>query len=197
MIALIDYGAGNVTSVANALTRLGCEFDVSGDAKIIESASAVILPGVGHFGQLAVAIDGLGLRNVLLDVIRSGRPYLGICLGMQLLFDGSEEAANERGLSVMSGQVKRFDAGKRVPHMGWNLVEPAGSSGLLKQPDYFYFAHSYAVFESAEVAATTCYAGEFVSAVRRDRVFGVQFHPEKSGEAGAEVLRKFVEVARC
>lgn len=186
MIALIDYGAGNVTSVERAVGRAGgrtmrC---TSGDA--LSGAAAIILPGVGHFGHLVRMIDARRMRAPLLDALHSGIPFLGICLGMQVLFEGSDEAPGARGLGVLQGRVKRLDAPK-LPHMGWNQV---GGT-------WMYFAHSYAVPAEAEAVSQTAEYGEpFAAAVARGTLRGVQYHPEKSGRAGETVLRAFVEAAR-
>ncbi len=188
MIALIDYGAGNVTSVERAVGRAGgrtlrC---ASGAALRNSGATAIILPGVGHFGHLVKEMDARGMRAPLLDALLGGVPFLGICLGMQFLYEGSDEAPDAKGLGVLQGRVKRLDAPK-LPHMGWNRV---GGQWL-------YFAHSYAVPAGAEAVTQTAeYGAPFAAAVARGTLRGVQFHPEKSGRAGEALLRTFVEFAR-
>ncbi len=189
MIALIDYGAGNVTSVERAVGRAGGRTMrvTSGDA--LRGVSAIILPGVGHFGHLVRMIDARRMRAPLLDALHSGVPFLGICLGMQFLYEGSDEAPGARGLGVLQGRVKRLDAPK-LPHMGWNEVGGVGGT-------WMYFAHSYAVSAGAEAVSQTAEYGEpFAAAVSRGTLRGVQYHPEKSGRAGEVLLRSFVGAAR-
>ncbi len=186
MIALIDYGAGNVTSVERALARVGGKTQrvASGDA--LRGATAIVLPGVGHFGHLVRMIDARGIRAPLLDALHSGVPFLGICLGMQFLYEGSDEAPEARGLGVLAGRVKRL-ASPKLPHMGWNQVNGT----------WMYFAHSYAVPAEAEAVSQTAEYGEpFAAAVARGTLRGVQYHPEKSGRAGEALLRGFVEFTR-
>ena len=188
MIALIDYGAGNVTSVERALGRVGARTlrVASGDALRAAGARAIVLPGVGHFGHLVRTVDERGLRAPLLDALASGVPFLGICLGMQFLYEGSDEAPDAKGLGVLRGRARRL-ASPKLPHMGWNRVGA----------DWLYFAHSYAVPAGAEAVTQTAEYGEaFAAAVARGTLRGVQFHPEKSARAGEALLRTFVEFAR-
>ena len=197
MIAIYDYGAGNLRSVANTLEAIGAAYRIVRDEEGLRRASKIILPGVGHYGQLLRALDAAGVRQALLDAIRSGVPYLGICLGLQALFEGSEEAPEVRGLGLLEGQVARFPSGVRVPQMGWNRVTPLASCRLLKDiapGSYFYFAHSYYVPVNSGTAAVATYHLDYTAVLETDNVFGVQFHPEKSGELGLLVMRNFVEL---
>jgi imidazole glycerol phosphate synthase glutamine amidotransferase subunit len=197
VIAILDYGAGNLRSVENTLAELGCEHALARDAAALRSASKIVLPGVGHFGQMMRALDGLEVRSALVERIAAGAPFLGICLGLQALFETSEEAPGARGLGVFPGAVKRFPAHARVPHMGWNELEARGPSKLLAglgARPFVYFAHSYYAPEHACAAATCAYAERFTAALEAGNLFGVQFHPEKSGAAGLRVMRNFLEV---
>ena len=202
MIAIIDYGAGNLQSVRNALDFLGCRNTIAASTREILSADGVILPGVGAFGAAMDEINRRELGGVIRDAANSGRPFLGICAGMQLLFDYSEESPGVKGLSILPGGVKRFpsDMGLKVPHMGWNSIKADEDSkllGELKGEPYMYFVHSYYVQadDRACVSATTDYGVTFDAAAERDNIFGVQFHPEKSGEVGMSILRRFIELA--
>ncbi len=197
MIAILDYGAGNLRSVENTLAELGCEHSLARDAAALRSASKIILPGVGHFGQMMRALDAMDVRNALVDRIAAGVPFLGICLGLQALFETSEEAPGVRGLGVFAGAVKRFPADARVPHMGWNELEMRAESRLLRnlgEQPYVYFAHSYYVPEHEHAAAACAYAERFTAALETGNLFGVQFHPEKSGAAGLKVVGNFLEI---
>jgi imidazole glycerol-phosphate synthase subunit HisH len=194
MIAIFDYGAGNLRSVANTLDELGAAYTIVRDREGLARGDKLILPGVGHFGQMMRALDSLEVRETLLERIRAGVPYLGICLGLQALFERSEEAPEVRGLGLYEGAVRRFPSGARVPHMGWNEVDgPSRLLAGLRRP-YLYFAHSYYV-PLAPVTAATCTYGLPYTAVLEDaNVFGVQFHPEKSGPLGLAIMRNFVEL---
>ena len=196
-LALIDIGSGNLGSVENALRAAGCgDLIVTADPDRIRSADRIVLPGVGAFGTCAAnlrAVDGLeeALRHVALDL---ARPFLGICVGMQLMADAGEEHGEHRGLGWIAGRVRRLDPGAsdaRVPHMGWNDVVPAGDHPLL-QPGEAYFLHSYA-FAGDHVAATTDHAGPVTAAIGRDNLLGVQFHPEKSQRYGIALLERFLK----
>ena len=197
MIAIIDYGAGNIRSVQNTLDEIGAAYTVFGKPDGLEKAEKVILPGVGHFGQMLRALDDLGFRDPILERIRAGAPFLGICLGMQGLFQESEEAPGERGLGVFEGNVRRFAADARVPHMGWNSLDRRRESrllaGLPAQP-YVYYAHSYYVPESRVAAATTTYTTPYTALLEHDNIYGVQFHPEKSGPTGLKIVKNFLEL---
>ncbi|MGB2622729.1 MAG: imidazole glycerol phosphate synthase subunit HisH [Candidatus Acidiferrum sp.] len=195
-IALLDYGAGNVTSVERALRRLGAEAQRSNSPEQIASADAIILPGVGHYAALIRALDQQNLRAPLLDAIRRGIPFLGICLGLQALYDSSEEAPELAGLKLLSGSVRSLPATVKLPHMGWNQLKPTRPSRLLENipPEaFFYFAHSFAATESNGEAVALCTHGaEFAAVIENKNIFAVQFHPEKSAEAGAQLLRNFL-----
>jgi glutamine amidotransferase len=199
VIALVDYGAGNLTSVRKALTALGADFVVPAAPAQIADARAVIVPGVGNFAAtsrlLGAWTDAIAARA------RAGAPLLGICVGMQWLFEGSEEAPGVPGLGVIAGRITRLasDPARRlkVPHVGWNALEFRGSPRLLRglaSGSQVYFTHSYAAPVTPECAAATTHANTFASAVERDNLFGVQFHPEKSGDAGLQILRNFLAV---
>jgi imidazole glycerol-phosphate synthase subunit HisH len=197
MIAILDYGAGNLRSVQNTLGEVGCQYRLVRDRAGLRSASKIILPGVGHFGQMMRALDALRVRGELLDRMRAGVPFLGICLGLQALFEASEEAPEERGLGLYPGTVRRFPAEARVPHMGWNELELRRESQLVRNlpaPPYVYFAHSYYVPENGAAAAICTYAVPYTAVLETGNVFGVQFHPEKSGPVGLEIVRNFLDL---
>jgi len=198
VIAIFDYGAGNLRSVQNTLGELGCDYTVVNHAAGLAAASKIILPGVGHFGQMMRALDALGVRSTLIERIQAGVPFLGICLGMQALFDTSEEAPEVRGLGIYPGAVRRFPFGARVPHMGWNELEVRPASKLVRDLNarpYVYFAHSYYVPEDPRASATCTYDIRYTAALECGNVYGVQFHPEKSGAVGLKIVRNFLETA--
>lgn len=202
MIAVIDYGVGNLRSVCNALEKMGGEAEVIHSAGDIEKAEALVLPGVGAFYQAMENLKSLGMVEPLCQAIQSGKPFLGICLGLQLLFTESEEGECE-GFNIIPGKVKRFKVeGLKVPHMGWNGIQFKNESKNLlegiSENAYFYFAHSYYVEPEDEKAilTTTEYGVKFTSAIREGNIFGVQFHPEKSGERGLKVLKNFVRMSK-
>jgi imidazole glycerol phosphate synthase glutamine amidotransferase subunit len=202
-ISLLDYGAGNLPSVERALQRLGAKTERISTADGVAKASALILPGVGHYGALIRALDRDGLRESLIAAIKRDVPFLGICLGLQALFQNSEEAPDLRGLRILPGSVRVLSGAVKLPHMGWDQVQSKAGSRLLEGIDcgaYFYFAHSYAVpYESEDSAqetqATCSYGGEFVAVAEKGSIFAVQFHPEKSGAAGQRVLENFLRIA--
>jgi imidazole glycerol phosphate synthase glutamine amidotransferase subunit len=192
MISILDYGAGNLRSVCNALTEAGRDYRVVNTSAELREADAVILPGVGHFGQMMTALDALGVRDALLGRIGDNVPFLGICLGMQALFEGSEEAPGVKGLGLLPGIIRRFPRDARVPHMGWNEIEFAG--GNRADPvGYRYFAHSYYAPIDEYITSETCtYGGvRFMAALQNANGIGVQYHPEKSGAAGLALLKGF------
>jgi len=195
-IAVCEHGVGNVRSVVRAIEYAapGATVLHSNDPEVVRGADRIVVPGQGSFGAIVKALDG-GLRDALVAALRAGTPYLGICLGLQILFDESDEAPGVRGLGVFRGRVRRLEVPLPLPHMGWNAVEPRGTGieRLGALPAHFYFAHSYvAVPEEPDIiAATTDYGGPFVSAVARGNVLGVQFHPEKSQREGLGLLRRF------
>lgn len=206
MIALVDYGAGNLTSVRKAFAALQAEVRTPAAPAVLAGARAIVVPGVGHFGATA-ALDG-AWREAILAAVTAGTPLLGICLGMQWLFEGSDEAPGLPGLGLLAGRCRRLDpsgapghgpAGRlKVPHVGWNRLEAVRPSRLLAGvPDgaHAYFTHSYAAPVTADCVATTTHGGRFASGVERGSIFGVQFHPEKSGAVGLAVLRNFLSAA--
>lgn len=198
MTAVFDYGAGNLRSVANTLESVAAPFRIVADAAGLAAATRIILPGVGHFGQLLRSVDRLGVRAALRERIAAGVPFLGICLGLQALFEGSEEAP-EPGLGVYPGRAVRFPPDARVPQMGWNRLEIQGAPRLLRDigaNPYVYFANSYFVpgaTAGERAAALGSYADEtYCAALEDGNVFGVQFHPEKSGPVGQRIVRNFL-----
>jgi imidazole glycerol phosphate synthase glutamine amidotransferase subunit len=193
MISVFDYGAGNLRSVQNTLGAIGAEYELIRGAAGIQQAAKLILPGVGHFGQMMRALDDLQVRGALVERIRAGVPFLGICLGLQALFETSEEAPGERGLGIYPGEVKLFRGDLRIPHMGWNQVQPCRSNTLLSSAAYLYFAHSYYCPVISETVAVCDYMVPYTAVLEQGSVRGVQFHPEKSGPAGLQIVRNFVE----
>jgi len=201
LIAIIDYGMGNLGSVEKALKHIGSECVITSDPRDIQNASGVILPGVGSFAPAMDELSSRGLITPIIDCAHSGKPFLGICLGMQLMLEGSEECSIERretkgivsGLGIVPGFVRRFpDSGLKVPQMGWNkLVDVKGR--LLTEGDYVYFVHSYYCepVNASDIAARTNYGIRYCSSFEHENLFGMQFHPEKSGEAGLNILSKF------
>ncbi len=201
MIAIIDYDAGNLKSVEKALIKVGAEPVVTRDASVILQADKVILPGVGAFGEAMEKLNSFGLVEVIHKVVENGTPFLGICLGLQLLFEYSEEKEGCKGLSLLKGGIKRIpDApGLKVPHMGWNSLSVTENAKLFKNlpaDPYVYFVHSYYLeAEEPEIVAATAEYGVTVHAsVEKDNIFACQFHPEKSGEVGLTILKNFVEL---
>ncbi len=197
MIAVLDYGAGNLRSVANTLAEIGAEYTIVHDAAGLRAAPKIILPGVGHFGQMMRALDQMQVRDALIERIRAGVPFLGICLGLQALFESSEEAPAARGLGLFAGAVRRFPNGVRLPHMGWNQIEMRPGSRLLVGLDpgtFVIFMHSYYVPTMSETAATCTYSLPYTAVLESGNTFAVQFHPEKSGPAGLRLVRNFVEL---
>ncbi len=202
MIGIFDYGAGNLRSVQNTLDEIGATYELVRDAAELERSTKIILPGVGHFGQMLGALDEMDVRNALLGRIAAGVPFLGICLGLQGLFESSEEAPEQRGLAIFPGVVKRFDPavmdpGARIPHMGWNeldLVRPSRLLAGLPLKPHVYFAHSYYVPVVEQTAATCTYSIPYTAVLESGNVFGVQCHPEKSGPLGLAIVKNFVEL---
>lgn len=204
MIVIIDYGMGNLRSVQKAFETVGADAKISSNPDEILSASAVVLPGVGAFGDCMHNLENLNLTNVVHKSIQSGKPFLGICLGLQLLFDASEEFGPVRGLGVLRGKVARFsfpptDDPLKVPHMGWNSVKIMKHNSFfdsISDDSYFYFVHSYYVLpdDPGIVATTTSYGIDFVSGIQHDNIYAFQFHPEKSQHKGLALLKKFSQL---
>jgi imidazole glycerol phosphate synthase glutamine amidotransferase subunit len=195
-ISLVEYDAGNLPSVERALARQSVETVRAATPGAIASAEALILPGVGHFGQLMRTLDARRLIAPLREAIARGTPLLGICLGLQALFAASDEAPGDPGLGLFPGQVTALPATAKLPHMGWNQLRRVRDSVLLEgvpASAYFYFAHTYAALDAGDATVAWCdHAAPFVAALAQSNLFAVQFHPEKSGEAGARLLANFV-----
>jgi len=198
-VTLLDYGAGNTTSVERALTRLGAQCFRTSSGGVLSGSGAILLPGVGHFAALLRTLDRNHLRRPLVDAIARGVPFLGICLGLQVLFRLSDEAPDLPGLGILECRVERLPATAKLPHMGWNQVNASRDSVLLCGiPDgsYFYFAHSYAAAPTHHaVVATSTHGAPFAAVVEQKNIFAVQFHPEKSAAAGSRVLENFLRFA--
>ena len=198
-VAVIDYGAGNVPSVERALEKLGATPRRARQPGDLARASAIVLPGVGHYGAMIRALDERSLRAALLEAIGRGVPFLGICLGLQALYSGSEEAPGLSGLGVLPGSIKSLPGSVKLPHMGWNRLRVRTPSALLEglaESDYFYFAHTFAAMDCLGAAVATCeYGLPFAAALEQGRVCATQFHPEKSGDAGARLLVNFLRLA--
>ena len=199
MIAVVDYGRGNLGSAAKVFGRLGMPARITDDPRVVADAEAVVLPGDGAFLDVMNGLARLGLLDSLRTILGEGRPFLGICIGYQILFTESEEFGEGKGLDVIPGVVRRFPAGPlKVPHMGWNEVRQARAHALwqgIPSGERFYFLHSYypAPADAAVVAATCEYGVAFTCAIARDNIFAVQFHPEKSQSAGLRLLSNFVQ----
>lgn len=194
MIAVVDYGGGNLSSVLKAFEYLGADAVATSDAETVRAADKILLPGVGSFGDAVDSLRRNGLDTVLKEEIAKGKPFFGICLGMQLLFEESEESVGAKGLGLLTGTVKKFPPADKVPHIGWNDLSEV-KSAFLTEGSYVYFVHGYYADLCSETAAVTQYAGvRFTSAVASGNLFATQFHPEKSGEVGLEILRRFVNL---
>lgn len=195
MISVIDYGAGNLRSISRALQSAGAEVVVTSDPEVVRASDAVVLPGVGHAGHSIDVLTSLGMPTAIQNAVDSGKPFLGICVGMQVMFDDQEEG-NVHGLGLLPGRVRSIKGDVKIPHIGWNRSRvtrdsPLGTAG---EEDYFYFVHSFVAepTDPSDIAATTVYGEEFPSVVVRGNVWGTQFHPEKSGETGLRMIRAFV-----
>lgn len=199
MIAIIDYGVGNLFSLQSSFKFIGEEAVVTQDKNVIDRAERIILPGVGAFGDAIEKLNNSGMAEVLLKEVKKGKPVMGICLGMQLLFDESYEFGVHKGLGLIEGKIVpfegRIDKSLRIPQIGWNSLKLYNNSPIFKERsdnDYVYFVHSYfAECDKKNIIATSDYGIEFTAAVQKDNVFGCQFHPEKSGEIGLKILKGF------
>ena len=201
LIAVLDYGIGNLRSAQKGLERVGADARLTADRSIIDAAAAVVLPGVGAFGRCMEALRDSGLETAALDAVASGRPFLGICVGMQLLFDRSDEDPDARGLGVVRGSIHLLPDGVKRPQMQWNVLDVVRPSPMLEGLEdkaWVYFVHSYAATpdDPDAVVATCDYGGSVVAAVETGNVFATQFHPEKSSTAGLRLLANFVDRAR-
>ena len=196
MIAIVDYGAGNLNSVRKAFDYLGAEVVVTDQPATIAAADKIVFPGVGHFSSLQV-LDRTGLREALLRGTSSGKPFLGICVGMQWLFEGSDESSEVAGAGIFPGKCRPFPSSVKSPHVGWNSLTIQEGSRLLrgiKQDSFVYYTHSFHAPVVASMSAATDYGLRFAGAVEQGSIFGVQFHPEKSGDVGLSILKNFCEV---
>ena len=196
MIAIIDYGAGNLISVKKAFAYLGAEVVVTKQPEVVAAADRIVFPGVGHFSALQ-ALDQTGLRESMLQAAYAAKPILGVCLGMQWLFEGSEECVSIAGSAIFPGKCAQFPPSVKSPHVGWNSLAIQDGSRLLKgitQNTFVYYTHSFHAPVIAASTATSEYGVQFTAALEQENVFGVQFHPEKSGEAGLAILKNFCEI---
>lgn len=201
MIAIIDYGAGNLQSVSKAFRHIGCDCFVTRDRSEILKADGAVLPGVGSFGDTADSLNKFGLTGAVRDFIKSGKPFLGICLGLQLLFPGSDESPGANGLGIFDGSITKIPSGEglKIPHMGWNSLDIKKQGRLfngIEGNPYVYFVHSYYLNAADKniVAAQTSYGVTIDAAIEHGNVFATQFHPEKSGETGLRILKNFAEL---
>jgi imidazole glycerol-phosphate synthase subunit HisH len=196
MIAIVDYGAGNLVSVRKAFDFIGHRCAITSDANDMARATKIVLPGVGHFAATA-ALASSGLQDAITESITRGVPFLGICVGMQWMFAGSQESPATPGLGLFESGCQRFPPAVKSPHVGWNQIEISSSSRLLRRissQSFVYFTHSFRVPVMNMTSACCEYGGKFSAAVEKDHLFGAQFHPEKSGEAGLQLLRNFCEL---
>jgi glutamine amidotransferase len=201
MIAIVDYGMGNLKSVEKGFKKVGIAATVTSNPKVVDNARAVVLPGVGAFRDCIRNLTDLSLTEAVVTSINKGKPFLGICLGLQVLFSESEEFGTCKGLDIFRGKVVRFREGLKVPHMGWNTVKIVNRPPILSEIEdnaYFYFVHSFYVVPEDQgiIATTTDYGTDFTSMVWKDNVFATQFHPEKSQELGLKVLAGFGEFVK-
>jgi len=196
MIAVVNYGAGNLNSVRKAFDYLGADVVVTDESQILTAADKIVLPGVGHFSSLG-ALHGSGLHETLLQAASAGKPFLGICLGMQWLFDGSEECVEIAGAGIFPGKCRQFPSSVKSPHVGWNSLTVQKGSRMLRgiaQDSFVYYTHSFHAPVLAATSAASEYGLQFTAAVEQSNIFGVQLHPEKSGDVGLAILKNFCEV---
>ncbi len=203
MIAIIDYGAGNLQSVEKAFRFIGADIEVTKDPQKLQEAEGIILPGVGAFGDSMASLRRSGLVQSIYDAVEEGKPFLGICLGLQMLFEESEESPGVAGLGILKGKIRRIPDtnGLKVPHIGWNSLEIAEPRGIYKglpENPYVYFVHSYYLKAEEEnvVSARTQYGVTIDASVQRGKLFATQFHPEKSGRVGLQMLKNFIELTK-
>jgi imidazole glycerol-phosphate synthase subunit HisH len=200
MIAIVDYGMGNLRSVTNAFRILGGDVVVTRKKETIKTSEAIVLPGVGAFGRCIENLKKFELFDLIKDLIMNDKRYLGICLGMQTLFESSEEAPGVEGMGIIKGDVPKFGGAMKVPHMGWNSIEIQRENDIFKgisNGEFFYFVHSYYCRPAEDVTATkTEYDIEFASSIQKERLFACQFHPEKSQRAGLQLLQNFINMCR-
>jgi glutamine amidotransferase len=197
VITLVDYHAGNLASVKKAFEHLGCDVEITEDPHIVRRANHIVVPGVGHFAATE-QLTRAGLTEVIRERIQQGANFLGICVGMQWMFQGSTEAPEVAGLGVLNGMIEKFPAGAKVPHVGWNKISLTGESRILKgvdSPSFVYYTHSYRAPVLPETVGVTEYGSQFSGVVEKGNVFGIQFHPEKSGDAGLRMLENFARLA--
>ena len=197
MIAVLDYGIGNLRSAQKGLQRVGADAVLTNDPAVVRAADGVVLPGVGAFGRCMEALRATGLEEPAREAIDAGVPFFGICVGMQMLYDGSEEDPDAKGMGVLAGTVRRLPGGVKRPQMQWNVLDhgPTPMLAGIDDPAWVYFVHSFAPESSPDVVATCDYGGPVVAAVQRDTLWATQFHPEKSGATGLRILANFVAAA--
>lgn len=198
LIAVLDYGIGNLRSAQKALEHVGADARLTADPNVVDDAAGVVLPGVGAFGRCMEALERTGLDDVARSAAASGKPFLGICVGMQLLYDGSDEAPGRNGLSILPGMVRRLPDGVKRPQMQWNRLEIARPTPLLSglgDDPWVYFVHSFVADDTEHAVAFCDYGGKVVAAVERGNVSAVQFHPEKSGPTGLKILENFLQLS--
>lgn len=203
MIAIIDYGAGNIQSVNKALKYIGCDALVTRDKDVILKSDGAVLPGVGSFGDTMDTMNAYGIKDTVIEYTKSGRPFLGICLGLQLLFSESEESPEAKGLGIFDGTISKIPSGDgiKIPHIGWNSLDIKIKDGIFKDIEgnpYVYFVHSYYLKAADKniVAAQTKYGVTIDAAVAKGNIFATQFHPEKSGETGLKILKNFADIVK-
>jgi imidazole glycerol-phosphate synthase subunit HisH len=201
VVAVLDYGIGNLRSAEKALAHLGAPVVLTTDPGVVRDAVGVVLPGVGHFGACMGALRDAGLHDLAIEAAASGRPFLGVCIGMQMLFEGSDEAPGVAGLGVLPGRVTKLPASVKLPQIGWNTIERVPGSALvagLDDPAWLYFVHSYAPETDESIVAAWCqYGRRFPAAVERGNLWATQFHPEKSGAPGLRLLANFVALCKA